>query len=161
MNAPLRLKLHMMEDLDRLVESAVWAATKEYAAQSPGGVTGGSGGLSGQNSVLRRFTKSNTHGFAPLNPRYAKAKRRRFGVKPILVRTGMLREAVRRSGLVTVQRGRARVVFRLPDYGRFHEQGTARMPRRSPVQPNAEDRAAWASRVRQALQQLIKRRAAI
>jgi len=158
MNAPLRAKLMALEGMADLVDASVYAATREYAAQGAGGATGGTGGGDGKNNVLRRFTKANTHGFAPLSPPYKAWKLRRFGAKPILVRTGMLREAVRRSGRVTlVGRGKALVVFNLPQHGRFHEEGTGKMPRRSPVQPNAEDRTAWKKRVAQIFRQMLRR----
>lgn len=64
---------------------------------------------------------------------------------PILVRTGKLRQAVTagRARIVIVPDGtRGRVIFAgLPKYAKYHEEGSASLPVRSPVKPNAADRA--------------------
>ena len=64
---------------------------------------------------------------------------------PMLVLSGRLRDAVA-GGRATVRAVSAsRIVIRwsgLPDYARFHEEGTPKMARRSPVEPNDEDRRA-------------------
>jgi len=75
------------------------------------------------------------------------------GQKPILVDSGLLRAATT-SGAhsITAAPGEATVVFRgLPDYAEYLHTGTGRMPRRSPVELNAEDRARIVAAMRRAL----------
>ncbi len=59
---------------------------------------------------------------------------------PMLVNTGALRDAVENQAQI-VPRGTEHVdiIFSVPDYGMFLHEGTGRMPKRSPVEPNNED----------------------
>jgi hypothetical protein len=74
--------------------------------------------------------------WAPLSPEYAAWKARHFPDKGILERTGRLRESVRWDGRALGQDGYfvpgPRSVFFGTDvpYGRFHQDGTKRMPAR-------------------------------
>lgn len=113
-----------------------------------------------------RFKGAGNRRFPPLSPAYARDKRRRApalraglkasgrmvpqrtgaGPLPILVRTGTLRERVsrgRRHRIVLAADGLSATIYflGLPDYALHHHTGTARLPRRSPVQPNAADLA--------------------
>lgn len=61
---------------------------------------------------------------------------------PILVRTGKLRAMVAysRGHRITQNGDVARVTFtNLPFYAKYHHTGTSKMPKRSPVEPNAAD----------------------
>lgn len=61
---------------------------------------------------------------------------------PQLVRTGLLRERVvsRQLHTISVSGDTATIIFgSLPDYASYLQVGTAKMPRRSPVDPNFED----------------------
>lgn len=62
---------------------------------------------------------------------------------PMLVRTGRLRDAVCTiHHPITKDGDIAFITFQgLPDYAMYHQTGTKRMPRRSPVDPNDLDRA--------------------
>ena len=66
------------------------------------------------------------------------------GNLPLLVLTGALREAVIAGGAqvtASMSSGGIRIVFvDLPAYAQYHQEGTPRMPKRSPVEPNAADR---------------------
>lgn len=61
---------------------------------------------------------------------------------PMLVLTGKLRQAVtERRHPVSVSGDMATVTFsNLPEYAQYLEDGTSKMPRRSPVHPNEDDR---------------------
>ena len=60
---------------------------------------------------------------------------------PMLVRTGRMRDAVTTLQHVIRQEGdTAFITFaNLPDYANYHQTGTSKMPRRSPVDPNELD----------------------
>ncbi len=62
---------------------------------------------------------------------------------PMLVLSGDLRKAVgSRTHSVAAAGDQVVVTFRgLPKYAEYHQTGTGKMPKRSPVDPNAEDRA--------------------
>lgn len=68
-----------------------------------------------------------------------------FGVAknlPMLVNSGELRKTVNSKGhSVRLQGGDAIITFRnLKDYATFLHEGTPKMPKRSPVEPNEQDR---------------------
>ena len=131
--------LELFGVLDRLATQAMMDAARVYAGGpnrpgAPGGVSASKEGI-----VQRRFTKTNTHGFKPLSSRYARWKQQKFGNKPILVATGRLRESLHRATFRA--EGNSVVIrFRVPDYGRWHHDGSGNLPKRSPVEPNEQDR---------------------
>jgi hypothetical protein len=144
--------------IPQLADMALLAAAGEYA-----GVPTGAGGVSAAASegiVQRRFTRGNAHGWAPLSPAYAEWKARRFGSEPILVRTGALRRSLSAARVLRLGRGRVRVVFRVPDYAEHHHRGGGRLPRRSPVEPSADDRAAVRAAARRHFDAIVRRFAA-
>ena len=63
---------------------------------------------------------------------------------PILVRSGALRQAVSsgRAKVVILPGGdRGRIIFaRLPEYAKYHAEGSGNLPVRDPVKPNMADR---------------------
>jgi hypothetical protein len=62
---------------------------------------------------------------------------------PMLVLTGKLREAVlSRQHPIKVEGNVAYIEFQVPQYAHYLQDGTDKMPRRSPVDPNEEDAAA-------------------
>lgn len=137
-----------------LMLHAVVVGCRGYANGAFGAVAG----------VRAHFTKGNEarYSFAPLSPRYLKwktgaAPKLKKGMKaanravpkgaglPTLVLTGALRDAVSsgRAVVSIVSMTQVRILWRgLPEYARYHEDGTPRMPARSPIQPSAADRAA-------------------
>ena len=160
--------------LPKLAREAMEDAARAYA-----GIVarpGRSGVSSWQEGIVqRRFTASNNHAFQALSDKkrwitvrrksdgrwirfeadgYATWKRKRFGSKPILVATGKLRESLHRA---VVQRvgDNVSLRFSVPDYGRKHHDGNG-VPRRSPVQPNAEDRALVKARAKMAMEILVE-----
>ncbi len=83
--------------------------------------------------------------WAPLSPRYAAAKARRYPGRPILVRTSALRTAMVeggpgsrvKSGKKAVEVGLRGRIQRIAEY---HQKGTPIMPARPPVQFDADVR---------------------
>jgi hypothetical protein len=139
-----------MGRLPAIARAAALDAAKAYAGAPPY--------IAAAGIVQARFTKSNTHGFAPLSdrprfvrvktkagkwiafmaPGYATWKRKRFGNKPILVATGRLREAL--AGAKCWTSGNTVIItFMVPEYGQYHQTGTKHMPKRSPIEADAED----------------------
>lgn len=84
-------------------------------------------------------------GWAPLSARYAAYKVRHFPGRPILVRTGALRDSLtqRPFGIdrVLPQSGTFGSAAR---YGRYHQQGTPRMPARPPLDVTEQTRKTMA-----------------
>ncbi len=76
---------------------------------------------------------------------------------PMLVRTGAMRSAVTsRTHRIERNGDTAVIVFaNLPDYGKFLHEGTSKMPRRSPVEPGAEDLAAIEDAMRRHIDKAI------
>lgn len=162
-----------------LARAAILQGAREYVGKGPGGVTGGTGGSSGANYFGRRFTKANTHGFAPLSntPRfiavkrnrdgrwvaftadgYATWKRKHFGIKPILVASGAMVRDLRTGARVSLLNGNvAAAMFRLSRIAEYHYRGMGNNPRRDPVTPNDADRAAYRLRVRAMFGALLAR----
>lgn len=85
----------------------------------------------------------NSGGWAPLAP---STVRRRGSAHPILFQTGRLQQSLTSAGARdSVRRVTAdslEVGTSVP-YARFHQQGTARMPRRRPVEFTEVDRRRW------------------
>lgn len=153
---------------------AILAACEEYA----------NGGNRAAPIVRRHFTKGNAgrYGWPPLSPRYAKAKegatkdlKRAMRAEgkavpqgkglPMLVSTGRLRDAIaggRRASITRI--GPEAFLIRWPNdppYAIFHHEGTGKMPRRSPIWPNAEDRAAILAAARRYLSAAVGTASAI
>jgi hypothetical protein len=121
------------------------------------------GNVPGQQQpiVASHYTKGNAarYGWPPLSPEYAKEKAGKTkglkaGMKqrgaripagkglPMLVATGALRDAVSSKRAIVTPTGDDRAIVRftnLPEYAEHLQSGTAKMPARSPVDPNAKD----------------------
>ena len=71
-------------------------------------------------------------GWRALSPEYAAWKLRHFGPKPILVRSGAMKESLRMGGRLNVFRAFKAYaeLGSLVKYLPFHQRGTRRMPRR-------------------------------
>ncbi|MDQ2737385.1 MAG: phage virion morphogenesis protein [Actinomycetota bacterium] len=82
-------------------------------------------------------------GWAALSPKYRAWKERRYPGMPILVRTGALRASLtqRPFGVEHIGPLEMTIGTALP-YSRFHQQGTARMPQRRPLELPDEERTA-------------------
>ncbi len=128
-------KLKMLKNLPQIMMEAVKHGVTAYA-----------NGFTGKPLVDAHFTRSNVvrYGFPPLNPEYAKWKARHYGNKPILVRSGAMRKSVdSKQHLISIRGATVVALFRgLVDYAIYHHTGEGRLPERSPVKPNAEDREA-------------------
>jgi hypothetical protein len=117
--------------------------TKEYFdAKKKGIVKRGQYGLvlgAGVSTKGKKLSKLDPH--AQFKGKYIRAT---GGLNlPMLVNSGALRAAIN-SGthriVATPDGSRVTVYFRnLPEYAKYLHSGTAKMPKRSPVQPNAED----------------------
>lgn len=74
-------------------------------------------------------------GWRALSPEYASWKLSKYGVRPILVLTGAMRESLRLGGRGNILRAtKTRGTFGSSDRKvRFHQEGTRRMPRRQVI----------------------------
>lgn len=90
------------------------------------------GGLFAQIET-RRFAQQGP-GWAPLSPAYARAKAALFPGRPILVRTGQLRDSLtqRPFGIDRVGPTFAEFGTNIP-YAQYHQHGTPHMPARPPL----------------------------
>lgn len=101
----------------------------------------------GQKTKLRQGMKESGRKVSKLEKGAAAQYGTRSGVKggslPMLVRTGLLRDAVTNGAHRIERQGNAAfIVFtNLPEYALHLHTGTGKMPKRSPVEPNAEDEA--------------------
>lgn len=87
---------------------------------------------------------SGSGGWAPLSPKYAAWKSTHYPGKPILERTGALRESLtERPFGVEVITPTGMVLGSGIDYGRYHQAGTSRMPQRRPVELPEGERRQW------------------
>ncbi len=113
------------------------------AANTYAGKPISAGGAVAQGSeaiVDDRFKGAGNTRFTPLSPKYAKWKAKNFPGDPILQLTGRLRKSIVGRGFIRLLGGGAvMIVFRVPEYGLYHERGGPHLPRRSPVQPDAND----------------------
>lgn len=83
-------------------------------------------------------------GWAPLSPEYASWKARRFPGKPILERTGDLREDLTsRPFSIDVVETNMAVFGSAVEYARYHQNGTSKMPQRRPLELPDSERRAW------------------
>lgn len=159
--------LRKLANARQALQNAVMAAAKEYA----------NGGFRAAPIVRRHFTDGNAgrYGWPPLSARYAavkagQTKQLKKGMRavgkavpkgaglPMLVRTGALRDAVAAGRAVIIARPDGSVTIRwtgLPAYARYHHTGSGRLPKRSPVEPNAEDRAEMIAAARRYLSAAI------
>jgi len=77
--------------------------------------------------------------------RASKADKAGAGGLPMLVLTGSLRDNITAGRAVIRQTGPSSFLItwaNIPAYAIFHHQGTSKMAKRSPIEPNAEDRKA-------------------
>lgn len=143
--------LDRIKDASSAVAAAIEAACLEYA----------NGGFRARPIVYSHFTRGNQsrYGWAPLSPRYARRKARqtkglRKGMKaagksvpagaglPMLVRTGALRDAITGGGATVRRTAPEAFVIEWandPHYATYLHNGTPKMPKRSPIEPNADD----------------------
>lgn len=83
-------------------------------------------------------------GWPALSPDYAAWKAAHYPGKPILERSGALRESLtRRPFGVEVIDARAIAVGSGIDYGRFHQAGADNLPQRRPVEFPESERRTW------------------
>lgn len=134
-----------------LENDAIMHAARAYAgiASARSGVRTGS---SQEAIVAGHFRRGNArrYDFPPLSPKYAARKRKKFGNKPQLVRTGALRATIVGRGQVLRVAGGAIVRWRVPGYARhLIRQG------RHPVAPDAQDRRKVREVARRWLAQVI------
>lgn len=87
-------------------------------------------------------------GWAPLSPAYAAWKARHYPGQPILRRTDDLFESLTvrpfdEHGGIEVIEPSHMMLGSAVRYGRFHQHGTRRMPRRRPVELTEAERREW------------------
>jgi phage gpG-like protein len=83
-------------------------------------------------------------GWAPLSPAYAAQKAKRYPGQPILVATGALRDSLTRRPLgIEVLEAKAMTIGSGVDHGKYHQNGTDRMPQRRPVEVTETTRRDW------------------
>lgn len=86
---------------------------------------------------------SRTGGWAPLSPRYAADKARRWGSKPILEASGAMKASLTGTGGRNISRqiGGDTLEFGTSvPYARYHQTGTSRMPQRRILDLTEDDR---------------------
>lgn len=122
---------------------------------------GAPGDASARSIVAAHFTVGNYKRFAPLSSEYLKQKTGQNKqlkanmraahrsvptgkLLPILVRTGLLRDSItKRKHQITASGDNALITFAdLPEYAEYLDDGTPKMPKRSPVDPNHDDQLA-------------------
>lgn len=83
-------------------------------------------------------------GWAPLSPRYGEWKAEHYPGLPILELSGDLKASLtsRPFGVEIIEPGFMAIGSDV-DYGRWHQEGTDRMPRRRPVEFPDSERRAW------------------
>lgn len=95
----------------------------------------------------RQFDSEGTYGsggWQALSPRYAAWKARHYPGKPILERTGDLRDSLtRRPFGIEVITPKSMTVGSGIDYGRFHQAGGGTLPQRRPVELPESERRNW------------------
>ena len=82
-------------------------------------------------------------GWAPLAPVTVEQKARAGYPYDILVRTGDLRDAMTGGSGSEAEVTKDSLKVMMPWYGKFHQQGTRRMPRRPVVQLQEADKTRW------------------
>ena len=83
-------------------------------------------------------------GWPALSPRYAAWKAKHYPGKPILERTGELKDSLTRRPLgIEVLTPSSMTVGSGIDYGRFHQAGGGRLPQRRPVELPESERRTW------------------
>lgn len=127
----------LIRAVPNLALQALVRAAHDYAGNKISG--GGTVSQGAESIVGRRFKGAGNARFKPLTKQYAEWKALRFGKKPVLVRTGILRESIIGHGRVRLVGAMVEIVFTVPEYGKFHHEGKGRLPKRSPVEPNASD----------------------
>lgn len=83
-------------------------------------------------------------GWAPLSPKYAAWKERHYPGRPILELTGALKDSLTRRpfGVEVIEPGYM-VLGSGIDYGKYHQAGGGRLPRRRPVELTEASRREW------------------
>ncbi len=126
-------KLKMLRNLPQIMMEAVKHGVTAYA-----------NGFTGKPFVDAHFTRTNAerYVFPPLNPEYARWKKKHYGNKPILIRSGHMRKTVNsKAHLITIRGATVLALFRgLAEYAIYHHKGEGNLPMRSPVMPSLEDR---------------------
>ena len=94
-----------------------------------------------QSPIGRHFNRNNAqnYGFAPLSPEYAAAKKKKYGNKPILVRTGLWKKQALQGSVKKTAKGVVLKPNNPPPYAKYLEHGTEKMPARPAYTVNAED----------------------
>ena len=119
--------------IDDLQKRVLMAAAMFITGQSRG---------SANVPINKHFTRNNVahYGFAPLKPVYEAWKRRKVGNKPILVFSGKWKKAATQNDIT--ERGK---LVRIkpknpPNYAKYLEKGTKKMPARPAYTLNDDDR---------------------
>jgi phage gpG-like protein len=100
--------------------------------------------IEGERRQFASQGRSGSGGWAPLNPRYAAYKRKKYGSRGILVATGRLRSAA--IGGSELRRRKEKKLLELEittPYARFHQAGTSRMPQRRVIELTTAQKRTW------------------
>lgn len=95
----------------------------------------------------RQFASEGAYGsggWAPLSPTYGAWKAVHYPGKPILERTGLLKESLTRRpfGIEVIEPG-FMVLGSGVDYGKYHQAGGGNLPQRRPVELPESERRTW------------------
>lgn len=95
----------------------------------------------------------------PLSQPYATIKEKLFPGRPILVRTGALKDSMTNKGAqgnITVIQSHRAVFGSTIFYGAFHDDGTERMPRRNFSEPSERRAAIWKGQIERELKRQFR-----
>lgn len=148
------LRADLIRTVPSLARQALVRAAHDYAGNKIS--SGGTVAQGAESIVGRRFKGAGNGRFTPLSMQYAAWKAKRLGKKPILVRTGLLKDSAIGHGRVRLVGTMVEIVFMVPDYWKFHHEGKGRLPKRSPVEPNTSDITAVQNSARRHFDALVK-----
>lgn len=99
------------------------------------------------------------HAWAPLNPAYAKYKNARYPGRPILVRTGSLRDSLTGSSGPSSVNEQNPLEMRIGSnskIGSYHFHGTRKMPARRPIDLTPKDKSRWMKTLHEFVARVIR-----
>jgi phage gpG-like protein len=88
--------------------------------------------------------------WAPLTQKYADKKFEEYGEQPLLVRTGALKDSMIKQGAagnITLISSNKAVFGSTISYGKFHDEGTSKMPKRNFSEPSERREKIWEGQI--------------
>jgi phage gpG-like protein len=98
------------------------------------------------NAERRQFSSEGAYGgarWSPLSPAYGAWKARHAPGKPILQLSGELMRSLTQGPEIDVEEPSYAIFGSAVDYGRYHQHGTPRMPKRPPIALTEAERQEW------------------